>query len=178
MKENNYPNELKDDDQIQTKENCIHTTNEEKSISNYLLIIPPYMIAVSIGILLIILGLFLLYTSLLQNLKLGIILIVMGGISFYLNTEKKRSGKNLLISEKMTIIIAIVLFVSFFATTNFDLTFFFQFIFICLLIIKIFTQSYLTGILEIKMKIIILTFFIIIVGLIINIILPYITTKV
>jgi uncharacterized protein YbaR (Trm112 family) len=137
--------------------------------------IPPFITAIFIGIIFIISGLILLYMSLIQNLKIGITLIGIGALCFFLISEKKRLENALTPSEKITVIISTWMCISFLLTYYADLTIFFLINFIGFLIIKELLKAYITKNVDLKLKIIMLAFFAIYMMLIINTIIPYFT---
>lgn len=151
----------------------LNEIEEREPVNNLLLKIPPYMIAISGGLILIISGSILLYMSMIQNLRLGITLMIIGTFSFFFISEKKRPRNCLLISEKITIISAIWFLISLIITNNSDMTSFFLLIFIGFLVLMELAKSYITDILNMKMKIIVLAFFALYIMLIINTIVPY-----
>jgi hypothetical protein len=145
----------------------------QKSVYRFFFKIPPNILAFLAGFILIFIGLILLYVALFENLRLGITLILIGTFCFFFISEKKRSKNKLLISEKITIISATWFFISLLITTNLDITSFFLLFFIGFLVLKELVQSYVSDILDMKMKIIVLGFFAVYSMLIINTILPY-----
>ena len=151
----------------------LNEVEEREPVTNLLLKIPPYMIALSGGLILIILGSTLLYMSMFQNLRLGITLMIIGTFSFFFISEKKRPKNCLLISEKITIISAVWFLISLLITNNLDITSFLLLIFIGFLVLKELAKSYITDALDMKMKIVVLAFFAVYTMLIINTILPY-----
>lgn len=138
--------------------------------------IPPFITATFIGILFTISGSILLYISLIQNLKIGIALIIVGTLCLFLVSEKKRSGNVLLFSEKITIIISIWICISFLLTYYADLTIFFITLFIGFLIIKELLNPHIPKNINLKLRIIVLSFFATYILLIVNTIVPYLTS--
>jgi len=151
----------------------LNEVEEREPVNNLLLKVPPNMIALSGGLILIISGSTLLYMSMFQNLRLGITLMIIGTFSFFFISEKKRPRNCLLISEKITIISAIWFLISLLITNNLDITSFLLLIFIGFLVLKELAKSYITDALDMKMKIVVLAFFTVYTMLIINTILPY-----
>jgi hypothetical protein len=157
-----------------TNESDLYKKGKTKKSGLYkILTIPPNIIALISGVAIIFIGAVLLYTALFENLRVGIILILIGTFTFFFVSEKKRIKNKLLVSEKITIICAIWLLFSILIATNLDITSFFLLVFIGFLVLKELTTSYTKGMLDMKMKIIILGFFAVYVGMIINEIIPY-----
>lgn len=148
---------------------------ESQSSDNFLYKIPPYILSILFGSIFILFGILMLYNSLIENLKIGITFIGVGGIFIYLISEKKRVRKKLLISEKVTMIFSFWLILCFIITYYTDITIFFIVFFIGFLVIKQMIESNLTEVLEFKLKIIVLAFFAGYMMLIINTVIPYFT---
>ena len=159
-------------DGLKTKKETEQVT---ETLNNLFFKNPPFITAIFIGIILIISGLILLYMSLIQNLKIGITLIGIGALCFFLISEKKRLENALTLSEKITIIISIWMCISFLLTYYADLTIFFLINFIGFLIIKVLLKTYIPENVDLKLKIIMLALFALYLMLIIYNIVPYFT---
>jgi hypothetical protein len=166
----NNNNEQLDKSEIQNHINHLKKQNHETSkkyIWNFFpLNLQLYnLISIVIGILFIAIGSCLLFYFLNQILNLGIALIIIGVSFIFFTSEIKKPQKNMvkkiIISEKITIIFTIWIFISILITGLSDFRLFLVAIIIGFLVLKEIASSDITENLDKKMKIFIIIFFLV-----------------
>jgi len=146
---------------------------ETQTTNNLLLKIPPFIISIVIGSIFFLIGGLALYNSLIEHLRIGITFSFIGGFFIFLISDKKRIEKRLLVSEKISIIFSVWIFISFILTTYADITIFFIVFFIGFLIIKELLKSTIPENVDFKLKIIVLVTFAICGMMAVNTLIPY-----